>query len=86
MRAKQTRKFPDIKAKSDVLTFGKFRGMRIDTVLCISPSYLLWLQSNTDIKISQKILQEAWDNEFQRKIRQQIRQNFSIFDFTADND
>ena len=50
---------PVITKKTDLLTFGKFKGKSIQFVLYEQPSYILWLNENDILSISDDIVIEA---------------------------
>ena len=43
----------------DTLTFGKYKGKAIEDVLDTDPQYLVWLNENTEHKLTTKIYNEA---------------------------
>lgn len=52
-----------IKAKTDLLTFGKHKGHSIEFVLATEPSYVLWLNENGVVEIPDSIVLEAEEND-----------------------
>lgn len=52
-----------IKARSDILTFGKYQGQSVRWIIEHDPSYLIWVNDNTEWKVSQELLDAATDEE-----------------------
>jgi hypothetical protein len=49
----------NITKKTDLLTFGKFKGKSIQFILMEQPSYICWLYENDIVSISDDIVIEA---------------------------
>lgn len=44
------------------MTFGKYRGDRIQDILDNDPHYLVWCHENTDFELDHELLEEAENN------------------------
>lgn len=75
-----------LKKLEDVMTFGKYKGKKIEDVLSENPSYLVWAHDDIKwFKLEQEIYDEAvdqannkrWDNE-------ELDNGIDIYDFMAD--
>jgi uncharacterized protein (DUF3820 family) len=73
MKAKSLHKFPDIKADTDIMTFGKYKGFNIGYILYDNPGYILWLSGNVNIKIDGAIMQKAFDLKVEEAARKAAR-------------
>jgi len=51
----------EIKAESEILTFGKYKYKTIQHVLRVEPSYVLWLDEKEIVKFPVKIVNKACD-------------------------
>lgn len=56
---------PEIKALTDVLNFGKYKGQQVQDIIKTDPSYILYLSDEKIAKFSDKILQSAEDSELE---------------------
>ena len=52
-----------IKSQSHFMTFGKYRGLSIETILDKEPGYIIWLHNNTHLSFKEKILEIARKND-----------------------
>lgn len=52
---------PVIKALTDVLTFGKYKGKNIRQVIEIDPDYITWMHDQKVCTVSQEIYDKAED-------------------------
>lgn len=59
---------PVLKNKTDVLTFGKYKGMTVRYILDVDPSYILWLDEEKICSISQSILDNATDEDLNQQL------------------
>lgn len=50
---------PKIENESYVLTFGKHKGKTVEWVLAHEPSYLVWLDDNKYVELSQELYNTA---------------------------
>lgn len=41
------------------LEFGKYKGQRLDNVLYLDPSYILWLKKSGALNLADRIIKEA---------------------------
>lgn len=60
-----TRPIPVIKALSDVLTFGKYKGKTVKQLLHDNPGYICWLSNYDVCKIPDRIYEKARLAEYQ---------------------
>lgn len=42
-----------------IMVFGKFKGYTLKEILLHQPTYLLWLDNNTNIKLTEELKQRA---------------------------
>lgn len=59
---------PVLSKKTDVLTFGKYKGMTVRYILDVDPSYILWLDEENICSISQSILNDAIDEDLNQEL------------------
>ena len=50
---------PTIKAMSQVMTFGKYKGQTVKWLMDLHPSYLLWLRDNSVCNVTHSIYAKA---------------------------
>jgi hypothetical protein len=79
----KSRTYPDIKAKSDVLTFGVYKGWTVENMLELHPDYILWLANESVCKVNQEVYDLAAACEFDRRINQSLTGE-SVWDYMAD--
>jgi len=56
-----------VKHKTDVFTFGKFKGKTVRHVLENDPSYIIWLHEEKIVEFPQSILDNAEDMVWEEK-------------------
>lgn len=59
---------PVIKAKTDVLTFGRYKGWTVQQVLDENPSYIIWLADEKVMVVKKSLLTEAEELEYARSV------------------
>ena len=53
-----------IKARTDKLTFGKYKGYTIQYVLDTEPGYIVWLEEENVLEMPEDIYQEAQELDY----------------------
>jgi uncharacterized protein (DUF3820 family) len=61
MKSKQ---MPKIKARTDRLTFGKYKGKSIQYILDTEPGYIVWLEEENVLEMPEDIYREAQELDY----------------------
>ena len=47
---------------NNIMSFGKYKGKKLDEILTEDPSYIIWLDENKIIEVSEELLISALSN------------------------
>jgi len=58
---------PEIKALSNVLTFGKYKGWKVEDIIQVDANYILWLSDEKIAQVSKSVIEYAEEAEIEQR-------------------